>query len=82
MLIDVGHTSSQVLSEVSVNSICGEESGVNDLAMDWFVHTEETNPLQDTSSCYFNIGFRLISANQTYPSLPSSVVSDDTIGFV
>ena len=32
--------------KISVNSISGEESLVNDLAMGWFLRTEETNPLQ------------------------------------
>ena len=32
--------------EISVNSICGEEPWVNDLAIDWFLRDEETNLLQ------------------------------------
>ena len=33
--------------EISINSICGEESLVNDLAVDLFLPPEETNQLQD-----------------------------------
>ena len=33
--------------DISVNSICGVETRVVDLATDWFLRTQETSPLQD-----------------------------------